>query len=55
MSSIDIEYFRARASEERLAADDATQSEVRLIHLELARLYEALAREPQLRAILKVA
>ncbi|MCL6697198.1 hypothetical protein LZ496_00130 [Sphingomonas sp. NSE70-1] len=49
MSSDDIEYYRARAAQERAAAADATQSEVAAIHLELARLYEALAEQPELR------
>ena len=48
MSSSDIEYYRARAAEERRAAADATQSEVVAIHLELARLYEALVERPEL-------
>lgn len=54
MSTHDIEYFRARAEEERNAAADASQREVVLIHEELARLYDALARHPELRATLKV-
>ena len=49
MSSDDIEYYRTRATEERAAAADSTQSEVAAIHLELARLYEALAQQPELR------
>jgi hypothetical protein len=55
MSSHDIEYFRSRAEEERKAAADASQREVVLIHEELARLYDALARQPELRARIKVA
>lgn len=49
MSSDDIEYYRARAAQERAAAADATQLEVAAIHLELAKLYEALSRQPELR------
>ena len=49
MSAQDEEYYRARAIEERKAAEDATKSEVVLIHAELARLYEALAERPELR------
>ena len=49
MSSHDIEYYRTRAAEERRAAADATQSEVAAIHLELARLYQALVEQPELR------
>jgi hypothetical protein len=45
----DIEYYRTRAVQERRAAADATQSEVAAIHLELAKLYEALAQQPELR------
>ena len=48
MSSDDIEYYRTRAAEERRAAADATQSEVAAIHLELAKLYEALVERPEL-------
>ena len=55
MSAHDEEYFRARAIEERQAAADATKSEVALIHAELARLYEALARRPELRTFSKAA
>ena len=49
MSSDDIEYYRTRAADERRAAADATQSEVAAIHLELAKLYEALVQQPELR------
>ena len=49
MSSDDIEYYRTRAAQEREAAADATQSEVVAIHLELAKLYEALVEQPELR------
>ena len=51
MSSPDEEYFRARAIEEHQAAADATQAEVAMIHEELARLYEALAEQPELRPV----
>ena len=43
-------YYHARAQEERNAASKSSQSEVALIHLELARLYDALAEQPALRA-----
>jgi hypothetical protein len=49
MSSDEIEYYRARAEQERKAADDASQADVAAIHLELAKAYEALVREPALR------
>ena len=45
----DEDYYRGRAIEERIAAEDATQANVKLIHEELARLYEALANKPELR------
>ena len=47
----DIEYFRARAAQEREAAADAAQSNVAAIHEELARLYDALADQPELRTL----
>jgi len=55
MSAQDEEYFRARAIEERQAAADATKTEVAMIHEELARLYEALADQPELRSVRLVA
>ena len=55
MSSDEIEYYRARAIEERKAAADASQANVAAIHEELARLYEALADQPELRLQRKVA
>ena len=55
MSSEDIEYYRARAAKEREAAADASQSNVAAIHEELARLYDALADQPELRLQRKVA
>ena len=48
MTSDEITYYRARAREEREAAADSSKSEVAAIHLELARLYDALARQPEL-------
>lgn len=55
MSTDDIEYYRARAEQEREAATDASQSNIAAIHEELARLYEALAEQPELRLQRKVA
>ena len=55
MPSDEIEYYRMRAEVERKAAADASQSDVAVIHLELARLYEALVREPELRPKRQVA
>ena len=48
-------YYCARAEEERKAASQSSQSEVVLIHLELARLYDALARQHELRPMRNVA
>ncbi|HYC95251.1 MAG TPA: hypothetical protein VEB39_06080 [Sphingomicrobium sp.] len=55
MTSHDLEYYRARAAEERQAAANASRIEVRRIHLDLARLYEEMARQPEPRATLEVA
>jgi len=43
------DYYRGRAIEERLAAEDASQVNVAQIHAELAKLYDALADQPELR------
>jgi len=51
----DEDYYRGRAIEERLAAEDAAQANVSQIHEELARLYDALARQPELRPARKFA
>lgn len=45
----DTEYYRARASEERMRARDSQREHVRLIHEELARQYEALVERAELR------
>jgi transcription initiation factor TFIIIB Brf1 subunit/transcription initiation factor TFIIB len=54
-SSNDEDYYRGRALEERIAAEDAAQANVAQIHEELARLYDALADHPELRPVRKVA
>ena len=51
----DEDYYRARAIEERGAAADASNENVAQIHEELARLYQALADQPELRPIRKTA
>lgn len=51
----DEDYYRGRAIEERMAAEDATQANVAAIHEELARLYAALAEHPELRPAGKAA
>ena len=55
MTSEDEDYYRARAIEERQAAEDASQREVAMIHAELARRYEALAEGPELCCLRKAA
>ena len=37
---IDVEYFRKRANEERVAAMKAAHPKVRDAHVEMARLYD---------------
>ena len=54
-SQDDEDYYLARAAEEQQAAADASRADVAAIHLELARLYMALARQPELRTVRKVA
>jgi hypothetical protein len=51
----DEDYYRARAIEERGAALDASKANVALIHEELARLYQALAEQPELRPVRRIA
>ena len=53
LSQDDENYFRGRAIEERIAAEDASRADVAQIHLELARLYQALADQPELRQLRK--
>jgi hypothetical protein len=55
MSSTDIEYYRARAIEEREHALAADRQNVAEIHMELARLYDALVNEPGIRPKLRIA
>ena len=45
MSSDELNYFRARAIEERERAGAATSSAIRAVHLELALRYDQLAGE----------
>jgi hypothetical protein len=49
MTSNDVEYYRARAIQEREHALAADRQDVAAIHLELASLYDALVAEPELR------
>lgn len=55
MSPTDVDYYRARAIEEREHALAADHKNVAEIHLELARLYDALVNEPSLRPTLRIA
>ncbi len=50
--STDVEYYRARAKAEREQALLASRQNVVEIHLELARLYDALVDEPAIRPTL---
>jgi hypothetical protein len=54
MAPKDIDYYRARAIEERERASVADRQDVAEIHLELARLYDALVKEPALRPTLRI-
>lgn len=55
MSSLDVEYYRKRASAEREMANDAERANVAAIHAELARQYEALVNRADLRPTLRLA
>ena len=54
MSTGNVEYYRARAIEEREQALAADRKNVADIHLELARLYDALVNEPAIRPTLSI-
>ena len=49
MSDADIAYYRARAIKEREHALASHRQNVAEVHLELARLYDALVSEPAIR------
>ena len=55
MTPHDSDYYRARAIEEREHALASDRQDVAAIHLELARLYDALVKEPALRPTLRIA
>lgn len=55
MSRDDSQYYRERADSERALALTAAAENVAEIHEELARLYEALATQPELRSELPLA
>lgn len=50
----DVDYYRSRSIEEREQALAANRQDVADIHLELARLYDALVTEPAIRPTLSV-
>ena len=54
MSSNDVEYYRQRATTEREMALRSDRRDVAAIHLELARLYDALVAHEELRPTLSV-
>lgn len=49
MSQNDVDYYRGRATEERERALVTDRRDVAAIHLELARLYDALVDVPAIR------
>ena len=49
MSQDDSSYYRSRAAAEREAAKDAGRADIAEIHQELARLYDALVANEELR------
>ena len=55
MSDGDIAYYRARAIEEREHALASHRQNVAEVHLELARLYDALVNDPKIRPMHKLA
>ena len=55
MSSYDTEYYRQRAVDERALAQKAERKEVAAIHEELARQYQALVDQAELRPSLRIA
>lgn len=52
MSSTDTEYYRQRAVDERALALKSDRRDVAEIHQELARLYQALVDQAELRPTL---
>ncbi len=55
MSTVDTDYFRQRAERERALARTSAQANVAAIHEELARQYEALVDQAELRPHLRIA
>lgn len=54
MSTEDASYYRRRALHERAMAAASDRQEVREIHQELARQYDALVEEADLRPTLRI-
>lgn len=54
MSSNDTSYYRQRAVQERAMALAAERQNVREIHEELARQYDALVTQAELRSDLRI-
>ena len=54
MSSNDVEYYRKRANDERRLALAASQQNVSAIHEELAKQYQALVDQAELRPKLRI-
>jgi hypothetical protein len=54
MSIRDTDYFRQRAARERALAQSSAQANVAAIHQELARQYEALVDQAELRPTLHI-
>lgn len=53
MSSNDIDYYRQRAVDERALALKSDRSDVAAIHEELARQYQALVDQEELRPAIR--
>ena len=54
MSSRDAEYYRQRAVDERAMAPKAERRNIAAIHEELARQYQALVDQAELRPTLRI-
>ena len=54
MSLDDIEYYRQRAMDERALALKADRKDVAAIHEELARQYQALVDQAELRPAVRI-
>lgn len=50
MDDLDVAYYRQRAIDERYRALEASRSNVAVIHMELAKQYQALVDQAELRS-----